>query len=78
VDGADRDAASLAQVVDCGFDVFSGGPERNEDSVGIVGLVFADEAVAAASELAEVFVGGLKEVKNRLGEVVARATMPCM
>ena len=71
VDGADGDAAGLAQVVDGGFDVFSGRAEGDEDGVGVVGLVFGDEAVVAAGELAEVLVGGFEEVENRLGEVVA-------
>ncbi len=39
VDGADLDAAGLAQVIDGGFDVFSGRAERDEDGVGVVGLV---------------------------------------
>jgi hypothetical protein len=39
VDGADADAAGLAQVVDRGLDVFSGRAEGDEDGVGVVGLV---------------------------------------
>ena len=41
VDGADFDAAGLAQVVDGGFDVFRGGAEGDEDGFGVVGLVLA-------------------------------------
>ena len=71
VDGADFDAAGLAEVVDGGFDVFGGGTERDEDGVGVVALVLRDEAVMAAGELAEVFIGVFEELQNRLGEVVA-------
>ena len=71
MDGADLDAAGFAQVVDGGFDVFSGGAEGDEDGVGVVGLVLADEAVMAAGEFAEVLVGVFEEFENRLGEVVA-------
>ena len=41
VNGADLDAAGLAEVVDGGFDVFGGGAEGDEDGVGVVGLVLA-------------------------------------
>ena len=71
VDGADVDAARLAEVVDGGFDVLGGRSERDEDGVGVVGLVLGDQAVVAAGELAEVLVSGFKELENRLGEVVA-------
>ncbi len=71
VDGADLDAAGLAQVVDGGFDVFSGRAEGDEDGVGVVGLVLGEQAVVAAGELAEVLIGGFEEVEDRLGEVVA-------
>ncbi len=61
----------VAQVVDCGLDVLRGRAERDEDGVGVVGLVLGDEAVAAAGELAKVLVGFFKELENRLGKVVA-------
>ena len=63
--------ARLAQVVDRGLDVFRGRAERDEDRVGIVGLVFGDQAVVAAGELAEVLVRSFEELQNRLGKVVA-------
>jgi hypothetical protein len=78
VDGADADAAGLAQVVDGGFDVFSGRAERDEDGVGVVGLVLGDEAVVAAGELAEILVGGFKEFRIGSAKLLRRATMPCM
>ena len=68
---ADFDAASLAQVVDRGFDIFCSGAEGDEDGVGVVGFVLADEAVVAAGELAEVLVGGLEEFENGLGEIIS-------
>ena len=71
MDGADLDAARFAQVVDRGFDVFGRGAERDEDRIGVVGLVFGEQAVVAAGELAEVLVGVFEELQNRLGEVVA-------
>ena len=71
VDGADGNAAGLAQVVDGGFDVLGSRAERDEDGVGVVGLVLGQEAVVAAGEIAEVLVGVFQELKNRLGEVVA-------
>ena len=71
VDGADACAASLAQIIDRGLDIFSGRAERDEDRFGVVGLVFADEAVTAAGEFGELLVGVFKESENRLGEVVA-------
>ena len=61
----------VAEVVDGGFDVFSGGAERDEDRVGVVALVLRDEAVVAAGELAEVLVSVFEELQDRLGEVVA-------
>ncbi len=71
VDGTDFDAARLAQVIDRGFNVLCRGSERDKDSVGVVALVLRDQAVAAASELAEVFIGIFKELQDRLGEVVS-------
>ena len=63
----------LAQVVDGRLDVFRGRTERYEHGVRIVGLVLADQAVVAARQLAEVFVGLFEEVQNRLGEIVRAA-----
>ena len=71
VDGADLDTLGFAEVVDGGFDVFSGGAERDEDSVGVVTLVLRDEAVVVAGELAEVLVSFFEELQDRFGEVVA-------
>ena len=39
MDGADLDAAGLAQVVDGRLDVFGGRAERDEHGVGVVALV---------------------------------------
>ena len=64
-------AAGLAQVIDGGLDVFSRGAERDEDRLGIFGLVLGDEAVVAAGQLGKVFVGGFEELQDGLGEVVA-------
>ncbi len=60
-----------AQVVDRSLDVFRGRAEGDEDGVGVVGLVFGDEPVVAAGELAEILVSVFKELEDRLGEVVA-------
>jgi hypothetical protein len=50
VDGADGDAARLAQVIDRGLNVLRSRTERDENGVGVVGLVLGDEAVVAAGQ----------------------------
>ena len=71
VNGADLHTARGAQVVDGSLDILRGRAERDEHRIGVVGLVAGDQAVGAASQLAELLVGVLKELKDGLGEVVA-------
>jgi len=78
VDGADCNAAGLTQVVDGGFDILGCRAERDEDGVGVVGLVLADQAIVAAGELAEVLVGVFQELQDGSAKLLRRATMPCM
>jgi hypothetical protein len=70
VDGADAGVAGLAEVVNGGFDVFRRRTEGDEDGVRVLGLVLGDQAVVAAGEVAEVLVGGLQKIEDRLGKVV--------
>ena len=53
VDGADAGPALLAQIIDCGLDVFGRRAERDKDRLRVVNLVLADKAVAAPGEQAE-------------------------
>jgi len=78
VNGADRSAAVFAQIVDRSFDIFSSRTEGDENGLGVVGFVLGDEAVAASGQLGKLLVSVFKELKNRLGEVVAPATTPFM
>ncbi|MDZ4802674.1 MAG: hypothetical protein SGI92_31315, partial [Bryobacteraceae bacterium] len=63
-------APPLAQVVDSGFNILRGRPQRHEDRVGIVGPVLADQTVVTACELSEVLVSLFQELQYGLGEVV--------
>jgi hypothetical protein len=78
VDGADACVARLAQVIDRGLDVFSGRAERDEDRLGVVGLVLADEAVVRPVSSANSV--GVFEEGCRIGsaKLLRRATTPFM
>src|ERR1043166_3767514 len=71
VDGADFGVALFAEIIAGGIDVFGGATERDEDGIGILGFVFGDEAVIAASEAAEFVIGVLEELEDGLVEIVA-------
>jgi hypothetical protein len=50
MEGADPGVALIPQVIARGLDIVRGAAERDEHRVGVLGLVFAEEAVVAARE----------------------------
>jgi len=71
MDGANRRAAVLAEVIDRSLDVFSRRTQRHEYRVSIFSPVTGHQAVMATSELGELYIGGLEEGQNGFSEVVA-------
>ncbi len=70
VDRSDLRVIGLTQIVDGGFDVLGGRPERDEHHVGVIGAVLGDEPVRASGEASELYIGLFEEPEDVLGEVV--------
>src|SRR5438105_2131950 len=63
--------ALAAQIIAAGLDVLRRTTERDKDGVGILGLVFGDEMIIAAREVAKFFISLFEKLENRLVEIVA-------
>ena len=71
MDGADTGVALFAEIIARFLDVLSRAAEGDENSLGIFGLVFGDDAVVASGQAAKFFVSVLKKREDWLIEIVA-------
>ncbi len=63
--------APLPQIVNGRLDILSRRAERHEYCVRIFCLILSDQAIVAAGQFSEIFVGSFQKGENRLREVVA-------
>ncbi len=68
---ADLGVAAFAQVIDGRFDIFRGGAQRNENGIGVLGLILRNQAVVAPRQLSEIFVSLFQKLQNRFGKIIA-------
>ena len=64
VNRADFRVALLPQIVDGRLDILRRGAERDEYSVRVLGLILSDQAIVAAGQLSEIFVGLFQELRE--------------
>ena len=63
--------APLPQIVNGRLDIFSRRAERHKYRVRVLRLIFSDQAIVAAGQFSEIFVGLFQELQNRLREIIA-------
>ena len=64
VNRANFGVAPLPQIVNGRLDIFSRRAERHKYSVRVLRLIFSDQAIVAAGQLSEIFVGFFQEVQE--------------